>query len=692
MYSALPPTQAPENDAMPMSKILLAKASAPFLPIALAIVAFLLAFAVFATDGFAAGYSSRAVCSAPAPGHAACLGMRLVPSTAAGSGAVPATSGTVPAASGTVPATSGVASPSGSTPEPPGLSPQQLHTAYDLPLESPLEDGEPQTIAIVDAYDDPHAEADLGVFDHQYGLPACTHANGCFTKVNQQGLSTPLPAANGEWSVEISTDVQVAHSLCENCHIVLVEASSDIFPNLEAAEDTAAALLQAASPPGTTTGEISNSWGGEEPSVDSSAFNHPGIVITASSGDEGYLNWDEYNERNGSESAYFDGPSYPASSPRVVAVGGTSLTVDNATGEWVSEKVWNRGNGAAGGGCSPDFRASSWQSQVLGWSAVGCGSHRAVADVAADADPQTGVEAYDSVPEGLGTSKEEPGEEPLEFFTIGGTSVASPIIASTFALAGGGHGVEYPAATLYANAGSAALHDITAGGNGECKGKYNGTPACSGSLASPLDCGAGNTICNAASGYDGPTGVGTPIGLSAFQPVPGQIEGPAEGPPSGGSGGGPGGPSGGGSGGSGGGGNGGTVTPGAGSSTEGSPSPTPSNVSKAKSSTTSQPRISGLSLTLGAVIALNRAHPSISKVAFSFALSAPVTVRITLARWVRVRGHWRWSTLRGTNSIAARAGVNHSRLRGRGLLPSGRYRLTLTPAHGIASSIAISID
>ena len=269
-----------------MPTIPIAKASAPFLPIALGL--FLLACALFAAPVFAAGYIERAACSAPAPGHAACLGVRLVPLN--------------------------------STPEPPGLSPQQLHKAYELPTES----AEPQTIAIVDAYDDPHAEADLGVFDQQYGLPACTHANGCFSKVDQQGLSAPLPAVNGEWSIEISTDIQVAHSLCENCHIVLVEAESDIFPNLETAEDTAAALLQAASPAGTTTGEISNSWGGEEPASDSSAFNHPGIVITASSGDEGYLNWDDYEERNEPGSPYFDGASYPASSPRVVAVGGTS--------------------------------------------------------------------------------------------------------------------------------------------------------------------------------------------------------------------------------------------------------------------------------------------------------------------------------------------------------------------------------
>jgi hypothetical protein len=620
---------------MPMPKISLAKAFAPILPTVITIGALALTLLLPAAPASAAGFIVRAACAAPAPGHAACLSQRLVPLS--------------------------------STPEPPGLSPQQLHAAYALPLES----AEQQTIAIVDAYDDPNAEADLGVFDQHYGLPECTHANGCFTKVNQQGLSTPasLPKANGEWSIEISTDIQVAHSLCENCHILLVEAESDLFPDLEAAEDTAAVLLQAASPPGTTTGEISNSWGGEEPPVDSPAFNHPGIVITASSGDEGYLNWDEYNSREQQGSSWFEGPSYPASSPRVLAVGGTKLTVNNA-GEWTSESVWNRGNGAAGGGCSLRLAAPLWQSQALGWSAVGCGSRRAVADIAADADPHTGVEVYDSVPEELGTSKEEAGEEALEYFTIGGTSVASPIIASTFALAGGAHGIPYPAATLYANAGSGGLHDITVGGNGECNGKYSG--GCNGSLVSPLDCGSGHTICNATVGYDGPTGVGTPIGLSAFSPVPGQTEGFGEAPPSGGSGGG-----------------GGTANPGTGSSPGVSPAPTPSNVAQVKAS--SQIRVSGLSLTLGAVIALNRRHPSLAKVAFSFVLNAPVSVRITLARLVHVRGHSRWSTLRGANSIAAHIGINHAHLRGRGVLPSGRYRLTLTPLRGIAGSIPISI-
>jgi hypothetical protein len=572
------------------------------------------------------------------------------------------------------PASSGAAAPAGSSPGAAGLSPAQLHTAYGLPSES----AEAQTIAIVDAYDDPNAEADLEVFDQHYGLPACTHANGCFTKVNQQGLSAPLPPANGEWSIEISTDIQVAHSLCENCHIVLVEATSDTFINLDAAENAAATLLQAASPPGAPTGEISNSWGGEEPPLDSAAFNHPGIVITASSGDSGYLNWGEYNSRFEASSGWFEGPSYPASSPRVVAVGGTSLSVSKPSGAWLGEIVWNNEHGAGGGGCSRNFAAPPWQPHAAGWSAVGCGAQRAVADISADADPATGVHAYDSVPEGLGTKEEATNHTVLEWITIGGTSVASPIVASAFALAGGAHGVPYPAATLYANAGATGLHDIISGGNGACNGVYN--PSCSASSTPALDCGEGHTICNAASGYDGPTGVGTMLGLTAFQPVPGELGGPGSGAGAGageggaGSGGGPA-P----------GGQGGTASPGGGSSTATPPPPPPKSVA------TPQLRILGLSLTLGAIVALNRHRPQLSKVAFRFVISTSATVRVTLARRVRIHGHWRWATFPGSNSFKAHAGANNAHLSGRGALPSGRYRLTLTPTHGIASSIPISI-
>src|ERR1019366_4606078 len=98
-----------------------------------------------------------------------------------------------------------------------------------------------------------------------------------------------------------------------------------------------------------------------------------------------------------------------------------------------------------------------------------------------------------------------------------GTSVASPIIASMVALAGGAHAVAYPAQTLYSHLGSPLLHDVTSGGNGQCDAEYL---SCSGSLSplSPLDCGQGAWICNTTAGYDGPTGVGTPNGIGAFKP------------------------------------------------------------------------------------------------------------------------------------------------------------------------------
>jgi hypothetical protein len=603
-----------------------------------------------------AGASVKAVCAPPAPGHASCLALRLV----------------APAASTAAPSTRGGAvSPAHATPPKAGLSPAALHKAYVLPLEST----EAQTIAIVDGFDDPNITADLAVFEGQYGLLPC---GGCFTKVNQQGQSSPLPAANGEWSTEIATDVEVARGICQNCHILLVEANTASYADLEVAEETAAAKLAEISKPGAPAGEISNSWGGSEPPFEGPAFKHPGIVITASAGDAGYLNWE--NSEKTAEEGYFAGPDYPASSPHVVAVGGTSLT-RSASGEWAGESVWNdgRGGGAGGGGCSELFNAASWQAQVSGWASVGCGSKRAVADVAADADPLTGVDVYDSTPE-------KPGGEAPKWFQIGGTSVASPIIASIFALAGGAHGVAYPAATLYyhASSGEAAsngLHDVVAGGNGECNDIY--TEGCSGSLTTPLDCGALARICNAAPGYDGPTGVGTPNGLAAFQPPPTGNPGNP-----GGSGGGPG--AGGSGPGSGSGGSGSGSGAGSGSGSSGGAAPSPPGTAK-PGVASGAVQLTRLSLTLSAVVALNRGRAPLSRIAFTFALSRAATVRVTLARRIRVHGHWRWSTLRGADSIGARAGVNRARLSGRGVLPPGFYRLTLTPAGGAARSLAISI-
>jgi hypothetical protein len=651
--------------------------------------------AASATGATSANFSVRSLCSVHARGRAGCLALGLHPRRAS---AVPGARprGGVRAAAENI-----------SAPWPQSFSPLQVQKAYALPFTPPS----PQTIAIVDAYDDAHIAADLAVYSEQFlgasaGPPACTIAagkvgdpvggslaEGCFLKVDQQGSILPEgprsesepPTSEGElaqgWAGEIATDVELAHGLCESCRIVLVEASSDEYQSFEAAENEAAAL---------GADEISNSWGGEAPESDRPAFNHPGVVITASAGDSGYLNWTEA----GSE-AYFEGVDYPASSPHVVAVGGTFLKLSAAA--WQSETVWNEAennSGASGGGCSSLLAAPPWQEASSGWSAVGCAGKRAVADVAADGDPYSGVAVYDSTP--------DPSlEGDTGWSMIGGTSVASPIIASTFALAGGAGGVQYPAQTLYSHAGSAALHDVTAGGNGECKGSYSS--GCSGSLASPLDCGSVNTICDAAVGYDGPTGVGSPNGVAAFQSgseEPGKGKGSEEG-------GGPGGEKGkseeGGSGSKGSAGEAGPAgggsptgaggSPGAGATTE--PLDEVSDGEEEESSPSAVSagsiRLSNLALTFSAIAALNSGRPRVSEVAFTFTLNAPARVRVVLARRARVRGHWRWSPQPGSFTLAVPQGRNQARLRSHHALRPGRYRLALAPAHGVGQSLTIVI-
>jgi hypothetical protein len=327
-------------------------------------------------------------------------------------------------------------------PPPNAYGPAQFHTAYHLPTLAPSF----QTIAIVDAYDDPTIEADLGTFSANYGLPACTTANGCFKKVNQTG-GTTYPVANANWSLEISLDVETAHAMCQNCRILLVEASSASLASLGTAENEAVAL---------GANVISNSWGAFEYSsetIDEARyFNHPGVAITASTGDDGY------------------GVQFPASSRYVTAVGGTTLTL-NPDNTWKSESAWS----GSGSGCSGLIPKPVWQTDKL------C-THRTVADVAADADPNTGAAVYDSVPYS-GQSG---------WFQVGGTSLAAPLIASVYALSGSAGSVNAGSAP-YAN--PAALHDVTSGSNGGCGGNY---------------------LCTAGPGYDGPTGLGTPNGLAAF--------------------------------------------------------------------------------------------------------------------------------------------------------------------------------
>ena len=325
-----------------------------------------------------------------------------------------------------------------------GFGPSDLAGAYKLPTNL----GSGKTVAIVDAYNDPNAESDLATYRSQFGLPACTTANGCFRKVNQNGAASPLPASNSGWSSEIALDIEMVSAVCPQCNILLVEANSPTTTNLGTAVNTAVAQGAVA---------VSNSYGGSESSSDPSTgttyYKHPGVAITVSSGDSGY------------------GVEFPASSPWVTAVGGTSLkTASNARG-W-TETAWS----GAGSGCSAVESKPSFQTDS------GC-ARRTVADVSAVADPNTGVAVYDSFGSGGWT-------------VFGGTSVSSPIVASVYALASPPAAGAFPNSYPYAN--PSALFDVTSGANGSCGSSY---------------------LCTAGAGYDGPTGLGTPNGVAAFGPA-----------------------------------------------------------------------------------------------------------------------------------------------------------------------------
>ena len=324
---------------------------------------------------------------------------------------------------------------------PSGYGPTDLRAAYGLASAST--GGAGQTIAIVDAFDDANAEKDLAVYRSQFGLPPCTTANGCFRKVDQNG-GTNYPRGNAGWAEEISLDLDMASAICPNCKILLVEARTNSFANLAAAVDRAAAL-------GATV--ISNSYGGSEYSGevnDQSHFNHAGVAITVSSGDNGF------------------GVEFPAASQFVTAVGGTTLRRD-ASARGFSETVWS----GAGSGCSAYISKPSWQTDA------GC-SRRTVTDVAAVADPNTGVAVYD-------TYRLHPGG----WLVFGGTSVAAPIIGGVYALAGNARSINYGSFS-YSQLGS--VFDIVSGSNGSC----------------------GSYLCTGTVGFDGPTGNGTPNGVGAF--------------------------------------------------------------------------------------------------------------------------------------------------------------------------------
>jgi hypothetical protein len=372
--------------------------------------------------------SARLCNVASTPGHYSCFAMRRTD--------LP----TVPARTSSGKASfSALAGPS-------GLHPDDLTAAYGFPSAT---GGEGQTVYIVDAYNYPNAEADLAVYRSQFGLPPCTTANGCFRKVNQNGATSPLPTNNQGWSGEMALDLDMVSAVCPKCHITLIEAN-----------DSSINMLVAVGRANTMGAKfVSMSWGGTEtfsaPNFDNAYFLPSGVVYAASSGDSGYAG----------------GVIYPASSNRVIAVGGTSLVPAANTRGW-SETAWS----GAGSGCSAYEAKPEWQ------GVVSACAKRGATDISAVADPNTGVSVYFT----YGTTG--------GWAVYGGTSAAAPIITAAYALAGQQPGGVHPAKSLYSQ--PSKLYDVTSGSTGSC---------------------ATAVLCHAGVGWDGPTGLGTPHGIAAFK-------------------------------------------------------------------------------------------------------------------------------------------------------------------------------
>jgi hypothetical protein len=333
-----------------------------------------------------------------------------------------------------------------------GYGPVALNRAYNPAVVAhyPVGVGSSKTIvAIVDAFGYTNAERDLQIYRQFFHLPVCNTANGCFTKYNQSGATGSYPRQDLGWAGETALDLDMVSAMCPNCKIILVESNDDNSNNLALAVNTAVAK---------GAHVVSNSYGGLEegpPGDFNWAYNHPGVAITASTGDDGYA----------------AGPSSPATSQYVTAVGGTTLLgADNARG-W-TEKVWASG----GSGCSKFYQKPAWQAAASLHNTL-C-TMRMEADIAADADPGTGVAVYQ--PDTLTSSS---------WAMYGGTSVGAPLIGGIY----GAKGATVTRGSLYA--AGVHLNDVTTGSNGSCGGTY---------------------FCNARVGYDGPTGLGTPAGEAGF--------------------------------------------------------------------------------------------------------------------------------------------------------------------------------
>jgi subtilase family serine protease len=315
---------------------------------------------------------------------------------------------------------------------PGGYAPGDLQTAYGLTSASKTAGGG-ETVAIVDAYDDPNVAADLNAYRVRFGLPACTVSSGCFTEQKYTAQT------NTGWAAEESVDVDMVSAICPNCKILLVEAASASIGDLSTAERYATAHAD----------YVSNSWSGNEGTQTYDGDYRVSCgAITAATGDAGHNS----------------AAQWPAILPNVIGVGGTALTSISPR----TETAWSR----AGSGCSKIYAKPSFQAGL----STGC-SMRAEADASADADPHTGVAVYDTFHQG-------------GWVVFGGTSVATPIVAAVFALAGSASADAV--GSLYSRASS--LYDVTLGSNGAC----------------------GAPLCVAGPGWDGPTGLGSPKGSGAF--------------------------------------------------------------------------------------------------------------------------------------------------------------------------------
>ena len=334
--------------------------------------------------------------------------------------------------------------PNSTIPNPGAKTPAQLKDAYKLTGTS----SGGKTVAIVDAYGYPNLAADLATYRSYFGLPACTTASGCLTIKDQNGGSS-LPRFNTGWAGEQALDVDAVSAICPDCKILVVQAKSASIVDLGTAVNTAAKQAGVVA--------VSNSYGGGDlaDATYGSYYNHPGIAVTASTGDNGY-----------------QGGSFPASSTYVTAVGGTSLFAASGTTRGWTESAWS----GAGSGCSTVNAALA----AASGSNTGC-AKRAIADVSAAADPSNGgMAVYYPTSKSAST-----------WAQVGGTSESAPIIASVYALSGNTAG--YANAIPYSH--TASLFDVSTGSNGTCPTTQ---------------------WCNARTGWDGPTGLGTPNGTGAF--------------------------------------------------------------------------------------------------------------------------------------------------------------------------------